>query len=145
VFKIVDSAISLNELAAAVSDPAAGAVATFTGTTRDHNHGRKVVGLEYEAYEDMAIAEFGKIADRACERWNLEHIAIVHRVGKVPIGEASVAIAVSAAHRADALAACHFAIDELKVVAPIWKKEYFEGGEVWIGSLADCAHGEDGA
>ncbi len=144
MFEIVDSRICLDELAAAVGHPEAGAIATFTGTTRNTNNGRNVERLEYEAYEDMAVAEFEKIAARVRERWDVRGVAIVHRVGVVPLRETSVGIAVSAPHRAEALAACQYAIDELKLVAPIWKKEYFEGGEVWIGSLADCRH-EHGA
>jgi len=144
VFEIVESAISLARVAEAVGDPAAGAIATFAGTTRRTNGDREVLRLEYEAYGDMAVQEFERIAARAGERWDITKVAIVHRVGVVPIGEISVAIAVSAPHRGDAIEACHFAIDELKVVAPIWKKEFFVGGEVWIGSLADCAHHDDG-
>jgi molybdopterin synthase catalytic subunit len=140
MLQIVDSPISLDALARTVSDPAAGAVATFAGTTRETNRGRKVVKLEYEAYERMAVSEFEKIASEIRGRWDVCRLAIVHRVGVVPVGETSVAIAVSAPHRADALEACRFAIDRLKHVAPIWKKEHFEGGEVWIGSLADCDH-----
>jgi len=138
MYKIVDSPISVDEIVARVSVPDAGAVATFLGTTRATNRGRLVLGLEYEAYESMAVAEFEKIAEAARARWELCAMAIVHRVGAVPIGETSVAIAVSAPHRAEAMEACRFAIDRLKHVAPIWKKERFEGGEVWIGSLADC-------
>jgi len=144
MFRIVDTEISLEELTAAVADPTAGAIATFAGTTRDTNSGRNVVRLEYEAYADMAVAEFEKIAERAHGRWQLTRVAVVHRVGVVPVGQVSVAIAVSAPHRGDAIDACHFAIDELKLVAPIWKKEHFEGGEVWIGSLADCRHEDHG-
>lgn len=145
MFEIVDRPISLTSVAEAVADPEAGAIATFAGTTRRSNGGREVLRLEYEAYREMAVSEFEKIAARAKTRWNITKVAIVHRVGIVPVGETSVAIAISAPHRAEAIEACRFAIDELKLVAPIWKKEYFTGGEVWIGSLADCAHdGEHG-
>ncbi|MBI4514779.1 MAG: molybdenum cofactor biosynthesis protein MoaE [Deltaproteobacteria bacterium] len=134
MFEIVTHAIALGPLLAAVSDPAAGAVVTFLGTTRNENEGRRVTELEYEAYPEMAVAELCKIGDTAKARWPIHAIAIVHRIGVVPIGEASVAIAVSAGHRAAAFEACRFAIDRLKEVVPIWKKEHFEGGEVWIGS-----------
>jgi molybdopterin synthase catalytic subunit len=134
MFDIVSHPIDAAAVAAAVADPAAGAICTFCGTTRDHNDGRRVTELEYEAYPEMALAEMRKIGDEARRRWPIAHIAIVHRIGIVPIGEASVVIAVSAAHRAAAFAACHFAIDRLKEVVPIWKKEHFHGGEVWIGS-----------
>jgi molybdopterin synthase catalytic subunit len=140
VFAIIDSPIVLESLIAAVRQPEAGAIATFLGTTRITNRGRSVLRLEYEAYGDMAESELARIATEARGRWELCGIAIVHRVGVVPVGEASVAVAVSAPHRAEAIHACHFAIDRLKEVVPIWKKEYFEGGEVWIGSLADCEH-----
>jgi molybdopterin synthase catalytic subunit len=140
MFRIVDCPISIDELLSAVRSAEAGAIATFLGTTRQTNRGRRVLELEYEAYPTMAVAEFEKIAEEARGRWALCRIAIAHRVGIVPIGETSVAIAVSAPHRAEAIEACAFAIDRLKHVAPIWKKERFEGGEVWIGSLADCEH-----
>jgi molybdopterin synthase catalytic subunit len=142
VFSISDTPIALDRLLTAVADPDAGAIATFLGTTRRTNRGRNVLKLEYEAYRDMAESELRRIGEEAGKRWPICRVAIVHRVGAVPLGEASVAIAVSAPHRAEAIHACHFAIDRLKHVAPIWKKEYFEGGEVWIGSLADCDHGE---
>jgi len=89
-----------------------------------------VRGLEYEAYPEMALRELERIGRQACERWPIRKIGIVHRVGPVPVGEASVAIAVSSAHRAAAFEACRFAIDRLKEIVPIWKKEYFEGGAV---------------
>ena len=134
MFRIVEHPIDVAAVSAAVQHPAAGAVVTFVGTTRDHNDGRRVLRLEYEAYPEMALAEMRKIGAVASQRWSIERIAIVHRVGIVPIGAASVAIAVSAAHRRAAFEACHFAIDRLKEVVPIWKKEHFEGGEIWIGS-----------
>lgn len=134
MFEIVTTPIEPRAVAAAVRSPTAGAVVTFEGTTRDHNDGRSVTRLEYESYPEMAVAEMRKIGDTARERWPIEAIAIVHRIGVVPIGEASVVIAVAAAHRAPAFAACHFAIDRLKEVVPIWKKEHFAGGEVWIGA-----------
>src|SRR6516164_9280310 len=130
MFEIVQRPIDV----AAVADPATGATVTFVGTTRDHNDGRAVTELEYEAYPDMALAEMRKIGETAKQRWSIAAIAIVHRIGAVPIGEASVVIAVSAAHRVAAFEACHFAIDRLKEIVPIWKKEHFDGGEVWIGS-----------
>lgn len=144
MLRITEEPIDLGDLVAKVGDPAAGAVTTFLGTTRETNRGRRVLKLEYEAYAEMAVSEFVKIAAEATSRWELTRVAIVHRVGVVPLGEASVGIAVSAPHRRESIEACHFCIDSLKLVAPIWKKEHFEGGEVWIGSLADCDHGEEG-
>jgi molybdopterin synthase catalytic subunit len=116
-----------------VRDPAAGAIATFIGTTRDHNRGRSVIHLEYDAYPEMAEAEMAKIAAAVIERHEVSRVAIAHRTGHVPIGEASVIIAVSAAHRGAALEACRDAIDTLKQTVPVWKKEVFAGGEEWIG------------
>ena len=125
--------VDLEALERAVADPSAGATVTFLGTTRNGNAGRRVLRLEYEAYEPMALSEMRKLAREAGERFKIVRIAIQHRIGFVDIGETSVAIAVSAAHRAEAFDACRFAIDRLKEVVPVWKKEYFEGGEVWIG------------
>jgi MoaE-MoaD fusion protein len=130
---IAHGPIDVAALERAASDPAAGAIVTFAGTTRSENAGRRVIRLEYEAYEPMALSEMRKIACQAGERWPIVRIAIAHRVGVVEIGGTSVAIAVAAAHRAEAFDACRFAIDRLKEIVPIWKKEYFEGGEVWIG------------
>jgi molybdopterin synthase catalytic subunit len=134
MFEIVTHPIDAAAVTAAAADPTAGATVTFIGTTRDHNDGRRVTRLEYEAYPEMALAEMRKIGDTARQRWAITRVAIVHRIGVVPIGEASVVIAISAGHRGAAFEACHFAIDRLKEVVPIWKKEHFEGGEIWIGS-----------
>jgi molybdopterin synthase catalytic subunit len=134
MFEIVSGPIDVAAVTAAVAHAAVGATVTFVGTTRDHNDGRRVIRLEYEAYPAMAIAEMRKIGETARTRWPIEQIAIVHRIGVVPIREASVVIAVSAGHRVAAFEACHFAIDRLKQVVPIWKKEHFDGGEIWIGS-----------
>src|ERR1700722_202378 len=125
--------VDIEALERAVADPSAGATVTFAGTTRNGNAGRRVLRLEYEAYEPMALSEMRKLAREAGERFKIVRIAIQHRISFVAIGETSVAIAVSAAHRAEAFDACRFAIDRLKEVVPVWKKEYFEGGEVWIG------------
>ena len=134
MFEIVDHPIDMVRVTAAVADPSTGATVTFIGTTRDHHDGRRVTRLEYEAYPEMALAEMRKIGSEATRRWPICAIAISHRVGVVPLGEASVVIAVSSAHRLAAFEACHFAIDRLKEVVPIWKKEHFDGGELWIGS-----------
>jgi MoaE-MoaD fusion protein len=134
MFEIVDHPIDAAVVTNAVASHSTGATVTFLGTTRDHNDGRSVTELEYEAYPEMALAEIRKIGEAVRQRWQIEKIAIVHRIGVVPLGEASVVIAVSSAHRVAAFEACHFAIDRLKEVVPIWKKERFAGGEVWIGS-----------
>jgi molybdopterin synthase catalytic subunit len=132
-FTVHEGPLDLAALVAEVSDPGAGAIATFIGTTRDHSRGRTVTLLEYDAYPEMAEAEMAKIGEAVRERHGVTRIAISHRTGVVPIGEASVMIAVSAPHRAAALDACRDAIDTLKQTVPIWKKEVFEGGEEWIG------------
>ncbi len=134
MYRVTEKTLELLELIDFVADPEAGAVATFIGTARNHNEGRKVLSLEYEAYPEMAEKELALLGQEAQEQWNLCRLAIVHRVGLVQIGEPSVMIAVSAAHRQDAFAACRFAIEEIKKRVPIWKKEVFEGGEVWIGT-----------
>jgi molybdopterin synthase catalytic subunit len=133
MFEIVEHPIDLDRLIRAVGRPDAGAIATFLGTTRNHNAGRDVIRLEYEAYPEMALREMERIGAQAIERFAVKSVAIAHRIGAVEIGETSVAIAVSAGHREAAFAACRFAIDRLKEVVPIWKKEHYGGGEVWIG------------
>ena len=133
MFRITRAPIALDRLTRAVRDPAAGAVVTFVGTTRNENAGRRVVRLEYEAFSRMAEREMRALAATATKRWTLRKVAMVHRIGIVPVGEASVAIAVSAGHRAEAFAACHWLIDRLKESVPIWKREHFRGGQVWIG------------
>ena len=132
-FVVTDDPLSLESAVAEVADERAGAIATFTGTVRSVSRGRDVERLEYEAYTEMAESVMAGIATVLKARYDLHEIAIHHRVGTVGIGEASVVIAVSAPHRADALAACRDAIDALKETVPLWKKEVYEGGEEWIG------------
>ncbi len=132
-FRLVEEPLSLDAAVDEVRGDGAGAIATFTGTVRNRSRGRDVVHLEYEAYEGMAEEIMADLAARLTERHRLSGVSIHHRVGRVDIGEASVVIAVSAPHRAEALAACKEAIDELKVSVPLWKKEVYEGGEEWIG------------
>lgn len=131
--RLSEEPIDVAALIDEVADDQAGGIATFVGTTRIESRGRTVLRLEYEAYEGMAEGVMTELADDLKARYDLCEVAIVHRVGVVGIGEISVAIAVSAPHRADALAACKDAIDRLKEVAPVWKKEVYEGGEEWIG------------
>lgn len=114
-----------------VSAPQAGAIATFSGTTRDTFDGKTVVELIYEAYIPMAIRCIKSVCASARESWNLHSIAVAHRLGTVPVGGTSVFIAVSSVHRADALEACRYLIDEIKATVPIWKKEVYSNGEVW--------------
>jgi molybdopterin synthase catalytic subunit len=134
MFRITREPIDLQELVRSVTDPSAGAITTFIGTTRNNNEGRKVIALDYEAYPEMAEKELARIGAEAKQKWRIERMAITHRIGPVQITEPSVIIAVSAAHRDDAFQACRFAIEEIKKTVPIWKKEVFEGGEVWIGT-----------
>lgn len=114
-----------------VSAPQAGAIATFSGTTRDTFEGKTVLELRYEAYVPMAIRCLKSICSSARSSWNLLSIAVAHRLGPVPVGQTSVFIAVSSIHRVDALDACKFVIDEIKASVPIWKKEVYANGEVW--------------
>ena len=132
--KLTQDPIELRELTDFVADPGAGAMTTFVGATRNTNDGRQVIRLEYECYAGMAEKEMVKIATEVLTRWPVIKIAMIHRLGRVDIGEASVAIAVSSGHRHAAFEACHYAIDQLKEIVPIWKKELYEGGELWIGS-----------
>ena len=132
-FRLSDAPLSLDAVVDEVRSDEAGAIATFTGTTRVHSRGRTVTHLEYEAYQGMAEDVMAQIADELKRRYELCDVAIHHRVGRVGIGETSVVIAVSAPHRQDALAACKDAIDSLKETVPLWKKEVYEGGEEWVG------------
>lgn len=130
--RIITEPIEISELVERVAAPGAGAISTFLGVVRDNSLGRKVRHLLYEAYPPMALKEMERIEEEMRQRWKLEKVAMTHRIGKLLIGEASVAIAVSSAHRREGIEACHFAIDRLKQTVPVWKKEYWEGGEVWI-------------
>ncbi len=132
-FRLSETPLSLETVVAEVASDDAGAIATFVGTTRARSRGRDVVRLEYEAYEGMAESEMERIATVLRERHDVLGVAIHHRVGRVEIGETSVVIAVSAAHRGAALEACREAIDTLKQTVPLWKKELYVGGEEWIG------------
>ena len=114
-----------------------GAITSFVGVVRNENAGRRVVRLEYEGYDPLAIRAFERIGSETAERWAVR-LALHHRLGSLQIGEASVMIAVSSPHRADAFAACRYAIERVKQIAPVWKHEFFEGGDVWIeGATAD--------
>ena len=133
LFRVTADDIDSHLLLADVGDPAAGGTTLFVGTTRNENEGRVVERLEYEAYEAMAVEEMRRIGDEIARRWRIVAVSMVHRVGVVPVGQASVAVAVSAAHREEAFAACRYGIDTLKATVPIWKKEFYEGGEHWVG------------
>ena len=132
-FRLVDGPLDVSAVLREVEDPDAGGIASFVGTVRRRSRGREVLHLEYEAYEEMAEPMLERLAAELSARHELCSVAIHHRTGRVEIGEASVAIAVSAPHRAAALAACREAIDTLKETIPLWKKEVYAGGEEWIG------------
>jgi len=136
-FRVGPEPLDAREVEAAVADPSAGAVVTFTGTVRDRARGRSVVALEYEAYGPAAERMLAQIGREISERWGIGRVAIAHRIGRLGVGEASVVIAVSTPHRAEGFAACAYAIERLKEIVPIWKKEHYADGAVWIGSEAD--------
>jgi molybdopterin synthase catalytic subunit len=138
--------LELDEIAAALealpcadrSAPSDGAIVTFLGLVRDRNAGRSVRYLEYEAYEPLALTAFARIAHEIDRRWPGVRLALHHRIGRLDVGEASIAIATRSPHRGEAYAACRYAIERVKQIAPIWKREFFEGGDVWIeGATAD--------
>jgi molybdopterin synthase catalytic subunit len=132
--------LAIEPLLAAIGGDAGadGAVVTFLGLVRNHNLGRRVTYLEYEAYEPLALRAFERIDAEIAGRWPGVRLALHHRIGRLEIGEASVAIVTASAHRADAFASCRYAIERVKQIAPIWKREFFEGGDVWIeGATAD--------
>ena len=138
LFRVSDAPLQVDDVIAIVAAPSCGAVATFIGNVRDSNAGRRVHWLDYEAYAPLAIRSFERIAEEARGRWPETRVAIHHRTGRVAIGEASIVIAAASPHRADAFAAARYAIERVKQIAPIWKHEHFEGGEVWIeGATAD--------
>jgi molybdopterin synthase catalytic subunit len=129
--ELVNKAIDAAPITARVRGTADGAMVVFDGFVRDHSKGRRTLYLEYEAYEAMAMAQMQEIAAQLHQRYAIDRVAMVHRLGRLEIGETSILIAVSAAHRAVAFEACRYAIDTLKSTVPIWKKEYFEDGSVW--------------
>lgn len=130
--EIVREPIRSVELAQQLKAPQDGAQVMFEGIVRNHSRGRRTLYLEYEAYEPMAIRKMEEIRREVREKWQVDRVAIVHRVGRLEIGETSVAIVVTSAHRRAAFEACQYAIDRLKQIVPIWKKEYFEDGAVWV-------------
>ena len=130
--RITREKIDLDAIFSATENPATGGVVVFIGRVRNHAEGRAVEKMEYFGYEKMALSELNKIAAQAREKWPVRELAVVHRLGMQYIGDASVVIAVSCDHRAEAFAACRFIIDTLKKTVPIWKKEYGADGEEWV-------------
>jgi molybdopterin synthase catalytic subunit len=134
IYRVVTEPLSPEAIAAEVDDPGAGGIVIFSGVVRNETGGRPVKFLEYEAHAPMAEAKMREIGESLRGRWSgVKRVAMLHRIGRLEIGEASVLIAVSAAHRGDAFDACRYAIDTLKRTVPVWKKEHFEDGEVWVG------------
>jgi molybdopterin synthase catalytic subunit len=137
-FRLTADPLDANAVVAVVSSADCGAVTTFVGLVRDDNAGRRVLWLDYEAYEPLALKAFARIDEEAGERWPSIGLAIHHRLGRVEIGEPSIVIAAASPHRPEAFAACRYAIERIKQIAPIWKHEHFDGGAVWIeGATAD--------
>ncbi len=135
--EITEKRIPCKTLHAALEDPSCGGVVTFEGRVRNHHEGRSVRRLYYECYRPMAIKILEKIATEAAERWDVKNISLTHRIGEIPIGELAVWIGVAAEHRAEAFAACRFAIEEIKSRVPIWKRETFaDGSQQWV----TCQH-----
>ena len=137
---VTADALDLQALTAEVSGGASGdgAVISFAGLVRDHNQGRRVRFLEYEAYVPLAVRALERIVAEAKDAWPSARLALHHRIGRLDIGEASIIIVAASAHRADAFAACRYAIERVKQIVPIWKHEHFDGGEIWLeGATAD--------
>lgn len=134
MIEITDQPIEVQKIITAASKHEAGAVNTFIGTVRNNTSGNKVIRLEYEAYEPMAISEIQKIINQATEQWKLTGFAVSHRIGVLLPGEIAVMVAVSTPHRKDSFAACQFIIDTLKQTVPIWKREFFENGDEWVSA-----------
>jgi molybdopterin synthase catalytic subunit len=132
--QIFSSPLNIQSAVDWIMSPESGGIDVFIGTVRNATKGKKVIKLEFEAYEPMAIAEMEKIAKQAFEKWPVQKVLIHHRTGVLEVGELPVVIAVSAAHRAAAFDACRYIIDTLKQTVPIWKKEIFEDGEVWVAA-----------
>ncbi|MCR5887432.1 molybdenum cofactor biosynthesis protein MoaE [Hymenobacter sp. J193] len=132
---LTDQPIDVAAALQMVEADGAGAINTFIGTVRNQSTGRPVVRLEYEAYDSMALHQLRKVAEQALERWPmLQQVAVIHRKGTLYIGDVAVVVAVSTPHRAESFAACQFIIDTLKQVVTIWKKEFYEDGDVWVAA-----------
>jgi len=132
LIRVQGAPLDLNEVVRAVERPSAGGIVSFSGVVRDQHDGKRVTAIGYEAYGAMAESKMRQIGEDVERRWPDATIAMLHRTGQLKIGEASVLIAVSAPHRAEAFDACEYAIDTLKQIVPIWKKEAYEDGQVWL-------------
>jgi molybdopterin synthase catalytic subunit len=136
-FLVQEEPLDPRVVEALVDDPATGALVTFIGRVRDHARGQGVSALDYEAYPEAATEMMAVIANEIRERWGIGQVAIAHRTGLLQVGEASVVICVASPHRAEAFEACQYAIERLKEIVPVWKKEHYDDGATWIGSEAD--------
>jgi molybdopterin synthase catalytic subunit len=130
--QITREPLDSSALIAAVNDPGAGGIVVFEGVVRDNARGKQIRYLEYDVYPEMAIQQIRKIIAEAEKRWNVDRVAVAHRIGRLEIGEASVIIVVATPHRAEAFEACRYIIDTLKTTVPIWKKEVAMNGEEWV-------------
>ncbi|TGD81854.1 molybdenum cofactor biosynthesis protein MoaE [Hymenobacter wooponensis] len=132
---LIDQPIDVNAALQTVEDDGAGAINTFIGTVRNKSTGRPVIRLEYEAYDSMALHQLRKVAEQAQQQWPmLRKVTVIHRKGTLNIGDVAVIVAVSTPHRAESFAACQYIIDTLKQVVTIWKKEFYEDGDVWVAA-----------
>ncbi len=134
MIEITDQPIEVQKIITAASQHEAGAINIFIGTVRNQTSGKKVLRLEYEAYEPMAVSEVRKIIDRANQQWNLTGWAVSHRTGTMIPGDIAVVVVISTPHRKESFSACQFIIDSLKQTVPIWKKEFFEDGDQWVSA-----------
>jgi len=135
MIQITNNKILLNNHVNSDNNPESGSQLYFLGTTRNNNLGKKVIYLEYETFEEMAIAKLKEISEYAKVKWELNQLDIIHRVGRVNISEISLLIITSSAHRKESFAAIEYIVDELKKIVPIWKKEFYSDGSAWIGSF----------
>jgi len=139
MYLVTSDPIDVHQAEALLADPRAGGVVTFCGVVRDHNEGREVLHLEYECYAEMAQAQLEGIGREIFDRWDAKRVVLIHRIGRLEIGEVAVFVGVSAPHRGAAFEACRHGIDTIKRDVPIWKKEAFVGGEAWVEG---CSHHE---
>jgi molybdopterin synthase catalytic subunit len=144
LFEIVKDPISIEKITNKVIRSEAGAITTFVGTVREFTYGKRTLSLEYQAYEKMAVKMLEQIGDEINDKWNGAKVAISHRIGKLEISEIAVVIAVSTPHRKDAYEANEYAIERIKQIVPIWKKEIWEDGESWIGDQLEKTHYPEG-
>ena len=141
-FRVTEEPLDPQRLVELVRRDESGALALFYGVVRNHSQGRRVLYLEYDAYPAMAVKKIEQVAEEVRSRWDVTDVAIHHRTGRMEVGETSLLVAVSAAHRREAFEACHYAVDRIKEIVPVWKKEVWEGGESWVEGHPVGAPGE---